>query len=89
MTKPQRFTARFFALLLLLLHQTALTIADVLRKRDWRDRRDVQVLIPRVSPFPPTSPVSHGHRHPYSSGMVMVIPPITSLSLKSRFGLSR
>jgi hypothetical protein len=25
----------------------------------------------------------------YSSGMVMAIPPITSLSLKSRFGLSR
>jgi len=52
LTKPQRFTVRFFALLLLLLHQTALAIADVLLMRDWRD---VQVLIPRVSTFPPTS----------------------------------
>jgi hypothetical protein len=29
MTKPQRFTAGFFALLLLLLYQIALAIADV------------------------------------------------------------
>ena len=69
-------------------------IGDVPLTRDGRDMREPMFDVQKTSNLE-LSPVSlvplasRGHRYPYSSGMVMAIPPITSLSLKSRFGLSR
>jgi len=45
-------------------------------------------LVRQAPPVDPTNP-SRLSRPRHSSGMVMAIPPMTSLSLKSRFGLSR
>ena len=85
MTKPQRFTALFFALQLLLLYQITLMFRPFLFPV-------LRAALPAHLTFPlhvRFTSLVRGHRHPYSSGMVMAIPPITSLSLKSRFGLSR
>ena len=58
-------------------------------RSEVRSSENLELRTSSSHPSRSSRSVSRGHRHPYSSGMVMAIPPITSLSLKSRFGLSR